>query len=288
MKLLKIAFLLSCTSLIAQVANNEIIGLNQYRKALHLGVAYTGATGTEDFSQQQQERTQTTYLFKSGSWGKGIHLKMGYSYKVHPNLGLGIEGAGFIGINSDLKNQYYEDSASETTFQVLSYRATNWRVMPYVQFDVPVNRDAALYAKLGYVLGVGKMRFTSEETIYTTSGTYDAIYKYERSGGALHGTSMALGYRFKVDDDLSFFAELNVSTLKQKVKQDQMTKAEFEGVDVLADVKKYYTTTYYVDELVVPAKSQKPNLDEADTALAYQAVHNSVGVQVGINFYFAR
>ncbi len=279
MRLLKITFLLSTSLAMAQVTKEEK-GLNQYRKALHLGIGYFGGVGTEDFTVVNQNLSNTTYTFKNGSWGKGIYLKLGYSYKIHPSLALGIEGGYLMGLDKDLKNHYANNSSS--TYQVLSCRANNWRAIPYAQFEVPVNKDAAIYAKLGYVFGFGKMKYTSNER----NGNDEAIYKYDRSGGLLHGTNMALGYRFKKGDLTTFFVELNFCQLQQKVEQDLMVKAEVNGHDVLSQIKKYYTNTEYVDELTVSSNSQQPNLDQSRKKLTYQSIHSAVGVVFGVNFYF--
>jgi hypothetical protein len=282
---LKIGLLILSINVFAQQTPDTESGINITRKSFSIGIGGNIGFGTEDFTKAHESQTETYYYYNNGSWGKGIDISLNYNYKIHPNIGLGINAGIFTGTKTSIDNQYYNDSTQTIIKEEFSYKANYIKISPFVLFDAFVSRNNAFYAKIGYVLGSGKMKTTFEDAFNGPSGKFGATIKREITGGMIHGTQFALGFRAKVGTDVSFFTELNVNTLTQKVKEDNMVSATSQGSSILQYFDTYNTKTIFVDEIKVADANSSPDLSKPRESLSYNAIYNSIGLQVGLCFH---
>ncbi len=254
-----------------------------------MGIGYNFSAGIGSFRNYVESSSgSSTTQNINGSWGKGFDLVFALGKKMNKNLGIELELGYLIGGKNKEGNQYYVTSYAVPYIvkQDATYKANTFRFNPKIVIEIPFKNTNAFYCKIGYMLGVGKAKISTEEDVYFENGQQaKGSFEWERIGGVVSGSTTALGVRFKTSEDVSFFMELSGNSLHRKFTEQTLVKS------IINNQNKLDETSVYEKELIFVDKSTTylnvtPNPDQPRTSPAYRTSYSSVGFKVGFIKHF--
>ena len=252
-----------------------------------IGIGYNFPTGLGTLGVTQQDVAgNTSKKYLHSSLGQGVDIGLGLGRKLSQNLGVEMELGYISGTGQSFESQFYINNTPDPYLdkQHNTYTANTFRINPKLLFEVPFKDQNAFYAKLGYLVGFGKeTRSATDDWVYNSGQENTGEFKWETTGGVVSGSTMALGFRFLAEKDVSFFMELTGNNLHRTFKKTTMTEASENGKSFLSSKSVYDTETIYVHnaESSTTIDSTKPYQYPA-----YRSNYSSVGFRIGLIYHF--
>ncbi|MBK0401960.1 outer membrane beta-barrel protein [Adhaeribacter sp. BT258] len=251
-----------------------------------LGGAYNFGVASErnynETATQTNSQTGSTYNVSyekvNVNYGKGITAggTVGYMFNEHVGAELGI--GYLIGGKNELKDIRTNNGNSESYESEVSSRML--LLQPALVISAGME-GINPYARLGLVAAKGSVTGTD-----INMGDGD---KYEQetklSGGWGLGLQAGLGVEFKMSDNMAFFSEVTMNNLSYSPDKAEVTKASYNGKDVLGEFTTNDKETEFVDDYSFNSNDQ-PSDSEPDKSSKFNMPFSSVGVGVGIKFNF--
>ena len=216
------------------------------------------------------------------SYGKGLNVGGAIGYMFNKNVGAEL-GFDYLigGKTSGTTNNTSTGSVTKTDND---FSAKMLQIVPSLVIAAGME-GVNPYAKFGFVIGSAKI--TENETKVQTSGgitgTTELTTETETNTG--FGFKGAVGAMFTVNPNISIFAELTSINMSQSLKSSTITKATFNGADVLATGNTSQKETVYEDTLTTnssaPATPNSPS-----RAAAVSVPFSSFGINVGLKYSF--
>jgi hypothetical protein len=267
--------------------NSKKIDLSTKKFYYQFGIGYNFNSGSAYFvnTTTNEDGSSSKNNF-SGSLGKSFDLSFALGKKVTQNLGLEMDLGYMWGGTNTENNQFYEANSGNplTVKQKVEYTANTFRINPKLVFEIPFAKGNAFYSKLGYMIGFGNSKATyTENWDFYDGSTGTGDYTRIRSGGLVSGSTMALGVRFNVERDLSFFMELTGNNLHRTFKRDILTASNENGKNTLSSKSVYQTQTIYVKNAT---NTPNPDPNQPHQYPADLVGYSTVGFKIGIVKHF--
>jgi opacity protein-like surface antigen len=254
-----------------------------------IGIGYNFSSNGETFTQKKEYKDDTYELTRvPGSWGKGFDIGFGLGCKITRTLGIELELGYLIGSKIKEENQFNlsYNGIPGVDKQSATYKANTFRINPKIIFEIPLKNENSFYGKIGYQLGFGNGKIDWEETAsYSNGGTGTGSYEFTRTGGLISGTTTALGFRFKVEKNISFFMEATANNLSRKFTKSELTYCVENSQNTIDSRTTYFKETHYLDNIMVdpnvPIDTSKPR-----EILSFRSNYSSVGFRIGFITHF--
>jgi hypothetical protein len=233
------------------------------------------------------------------SLGRGTQLGLMFGYMFSPNvgfeLGLSYLKGGTTEITSASSNSsdylYTGGNVSESSSQQTTQFYSNmFRVIPTLVVSAGGDKLSP-YAKIGVVIGSGKVNEDITYTSYTEGYDYfsDSFYSdaengvlsSEYSSGLSTGMTGALGLKSTTASGWSFFGELFMEYVNFSPKMKEIITYEVNGMNELPFLTTSETETEYVDS-VSENNSAPANEFQPDQQLKQSWSFSNIGIRCGI------
>jgi len=233
------------------------------------------------------DMTNTTYTESSlmGSYGNGMNLNLKLGYNITENLGFELGANYLLG---------FAQSNGEATVDITNYKKTvlveskssGLRLMPQLTFRL----ENGLYSRAGIIVPViGKTVTQYDETVTTPISTSKVHKTIESVGSFSIGYVGAIGYAYKLSDNLSVFGEIEYIGLFIKGKTQTVTEWTENDKDVLADKKVVEKETNFVDAIdYIKDNNEDQTFDENKpmNEFAGRSPFSSFGFNIGVMMSF--
>lgn len=208
------------------------------------------------------------------SLGNGLNFGGTFGYMFSENVGAELGVSYLLGGKSEAKDEY-SDGTTEYT-----YSSTMIRLIP--SLVIAAGYDGVdPYAKFGAIIGSGSI-------IYDINDDDDgdiSIMTMEMNGGIALGLNAAIGANFNMNDNMSFFAEINMVNMSYAPTKGEITEATINGTDMLPDMTTSVKEIEFVDSITIDSSSQ-PNDTQPRQELKTKYAFGSVGINVGLRIDF--
>jgi opacity protein-like surface antigen len=213
------------------------------------------------------ETTSTSDINLYGSFGNGMNINLKLGYNFTDNLGFEL-GANYLlgSAQSILKN-------TTTTAEA---KSSGLRLSPQLTFRL----ENGLYSRMGLVVPVMGKTVSDVNVAYTG---VEVKKVYESKGAFSVGFIGAIGYSYKLSDNLSVFGELEYLSLTIKQGTKTLTEYTYNGTDMMSTQTISDKETEYVDEVKATDNSSD---DEPTKELASRAPFSSIGINIGVMMSF--
>jgi hypothetical protein len=253
-----------------------------------LGVGYHFSAGVGTLQNYKENKDGSSSIQNmNGSWGKGIDIGFGFGVKITKSMAFELELGGVVGGKNKEENQYYVTTFSTpyTLKESSIFKANTFRFNPKIVFEVPIKGENAFYGKIGYLIGFGNAKEIIDAEAYYNSGQKGTgSYEWKISGGIVSGSTMALGFRIKTEEDISFFMEITGNNLHRTFTESSMVESVENGQNTLNTRSIYSKEVIYVDKVETPAGTPDPT--KPRQLAAYRASYSSVGFRIGFVRHF--
>ena len=228
-----------------------------------------------------------------GSYFGGSEYTMGMSKTLATRISNYVDNTGTTTTTSSYTTQYNS---------LYKMQTNQIRLTPSLVLSVG-NKPIAPYCRIGAVLPVSSTRTlmvsTSDTRQYTTgTGTNSANNgegTIELNDKLAVGVSSAVGVKFNLSGNLSFFGEVEATALSTRVAKGKYLKSIYNGVDQFA-ASGNSRDIVFVDEITPSSNAQgNPNYDpkkplETVALTSFlpidQGLYNTIGLQVGLRYGF--
>lgn len=212
-----------------------------------------------------------TYEQIDVSLGKGLNFGGGLGYMFNKHLGAELCFSYLIGGKSKAQD-IYPGGKTDYTLSAKMFRL-NPTLVVTSGFE-KVNP----YAKIGLIIGSGSV---IEETVDYDGGDV-TTFLLKMNGGIALGGNAGLGLLFKLRKNVFLFSEVNMINLSFAPKKGKITKATYNGMDVLGDLTTSEKEIEYVESFT---ESNSPQPDsQPSKGLKTKLPFGSAGIQLGIRF----
>ncbi len=202
--------------------------------------------------------------------GKGINFGGTVGYMFNDRLGAEIESSYLLGGETEANKKYLDGDYEKTTIS-----SKMFQIKPAFVLSVGYSKINP-YAKLGVILGVGKIN--QEYTEYNGNLTNAEV---ESKGGLAFGFHGGIGLNFSLSSNLSLFSELNINNLTYAPKEGEITKYTVNGVNLLPESTVRDREIEYVDETISDGSSDPNRPSKAPkTSFAY----GTLGINIGLKY----
>jgi hypothetical protein len=209
----------------------------------------------------------STQIQQTGSLGQGLNGGLVLGVMVTENIGIELGAAYFLGTERQIVTQ----SGPEATNAFA--QPQQLRILPAVVFTTGADEGPAPYARIGAVLPI-----SGKTTVRQESGT--TISEAEFRGRFSIGLDAALGLEVPINDQLSFFGELNFIALNILRNSSEVVRYEVGGQDFLDQLPETQRNIDYVDE--VDLASPIPG-EQLTSSSNYSSTGLNVGVKIKLN-----
>ncbi len=195
-----------------------------------------------------------------GSFSTGFSASAAVGYRFTDIVGLEINGSYFLG--SEYKSsqlfQYILDDELTREYRTTYARSVRgFTVSPALRTDIPAG-DGRLKPFLTVGPSVGWFTGTYEYNDISNIGgelsSQKAKEKY--SGGVALGIRSSLGIELKVNETISFFAEMAVSAMRYHPKEKEITKYEVDNEDRLSTLTEGQRKTSLVNKVESDSRTE--------------------------------
>lgn len=206
------------------------------------------------------------------SLGKGVNFNLGIGYTIKRNIGFELEGSYLLGIKTIGETDYFVSDVFKKEIWGRFYR-----ISPAIYILHKVKR-LSLKVSIGAIAGFGKM-YLNQSVTYN-DGIPSFSYENEFSGGYYLGFKAGIGVVYPLNNQLSFFGELNwvnacFSPLHGRVTRFISGGNDYTDVLEVWDSEVKYSNS--VDEMFSSA-------DEPANMLRENFAASSLGLQIGIQW----
>jgi hypothetical protein len=214
-----------------------------------------------------------------GTYGAGIPFTLRVGSKINKNLRAELGFSYLLG-NNVLK----DESVSTSTESSTNVKGNQIRILPSLLFSGK-NEALHLYSRIGLVLPI---KASSKSTQITSGqdiggGIKENIQEYEKTNAFGLGYFGALGFSFKIAENMHFFAETELINLRMKQKTSVLVLETNDGVSILSNYSTKDKEKVYVDELT---SSDNKNSNEPLKLRAQTQNFSSIGLNFGIKLLF--
>lgn len=291
-KAMVIVFLLNAMMLNSFAQNQDSLNpkpVSDKKYYYQMGIGYNFFAGIGVRSNNSTDRSWNyTQANHNASYGKGFDISFGLGVKAARNLALELEIGYLIGAKDKEDDQYYDTTYAYPLIikEKRSFKANTFRINPKFVFEIPLKNDHCFYSKIGYMIGVGNAKSSTQSQWYYDNGWYgEGSFERTYTGGIVSGSTMALGFRFATkEEDTYFFMELTGANLHRTFKKGTMTTAIANGQNDIDNQPDFYKEFIYVDQAEYNLKGR--DLYEPRQIPAYRANYSSVGFRLGFAKYF--
>ena len=216
------------------------------------------------------------------SYGKGLNVGGAIGYMFNKNVGAELAFDYLIGGKTSGTSS--TTSAGGVNKVDKDFSAKMLQIVPSVVISAGME-GINPYAKFGLIIGSAKLTENTTDVDINggTTDTTELTKETETNTG--FGFKGAVGAMFTVNTNISIFAELTSVNMSQILKSSSITKATFNGVDVLATGNTSQKETVYEDNLStlspIPATPNSPKREVATTV-----PFSSFGINVGLKYSF--
>jgi opacity protein-like surface antigen len=249
---------------------------------INVGVGYGAPALREmllvDYDDQQNS---TTYKGVYSSLGAGLQPQIAFGYKFNPNIGLEF-GYGYL-----LGQKVTADINDASSPNVETGTQEMWARMHQFMIGARVTASEGSwqpYMRVGMGFGVGGRLYTETET--TTSGpsfssSYHSMEEFD--GGVAFGFTGGLGIHYHLTEMFGIYGEASMVAQNWSPNHSEITTLDFDGQDQLGSMTIRDKQTDYVKEYTA---TNPPNDGQPDEELRFFVPMSSIGVTVGVHFYF--
>lgn len=206
--------------------------------------------------------------------GDGINFGANFGYMFNKSLGLEL-GANYLlgsNINGSWTSYTGDYSNSETSAKML-------QIKPTIVFRAGYEKINP-YAKIGMVIGSGKI--TNNRKSKSGADVYDETL--ELSAGTPIGFNGNLGVLYKLNNKISLFGELNLTSLEYAPKKGTTTVSTKNGIDQLPLMSVREKEAVFVDSITETGLPDNPN--EPNKVIKIPFSLDSFGLNIGVQYHF--
>lgn len=205
-----------------------------------------------------------------GSFGSGVSAHLAVGGTISGNLGYDVEFGYLLGKKYTGKStyEYFGDVDRDKT----TMYSRSFQFAPSLSFTAGTG-SIQPYTRIGPVLAITKL--TGENNSFDTYNNSTETMEIELTGGLSVGFKGALGVTFNADKNLQFFAEASFISLSYAPKEREITKATYNGTDVLESIPEEFRKVKLKDNV-------DRNQDSQELKDKYSM--GSIGLQVGVKF----
>jgi len=207
------------------------------------------------------------------SLGKGVNFGGAFGYMFNKNIGAELGVSYLLGGKS--KSQFiYQGGKTDYTLS-----AKMLRINPSIVVESGLN-GINPYAKIGLIIGTGSV---THETMDNGGGDILRVL-VKMNGGIAIGGNAGFGVLFDISKRISFISEINMTNLSYAPTKGKVTKATYNGMDVLSDMTTSEKEIEFVDsytESNTPPPDSQPSKD-----LKSKLPFGSIGINLGMRFSF--
>jgi len=230
----------------------------------------TSSQNLSGFYNDTRQNNFTTREQVNVSLGKGINIGGGIGYMFNENIGVELGISYMIGGKTQSKDIY----TNGTTDYTIS--STMLKFNPSLVIATGF-KNINPYAKIGVVVGSGSIIYE-----YNDNDNGDIwLEKTKYNGGIALGLSAGLGILFNINDNLSFFGELNMLNLSYAPTKGELTEASFNGADQLPAMTTKERQTDYVDSYTTEQGNPSPDA-QPNKLLKEKYPFGSLGLNIGL------
>jgi hypothetical protein len=249
---------------------------------INVGIGY-GAPALRELVavDYDNDGTNQTYTGIYSSLGQGLQPSLTFGWKFNPNIGMEF-GYGYL-LGSKITNNIHDVQGANTE----TGTDEMWARMHQIMIGGRVTASEGSwqpYMRIGALIGIGGQVFDEYET--TTTGpaftsTYHRIEEYNQ--GVAFGFTGGLGVHYHMSDMFAIYIEANMNGQNYSPNHSIITTLDVDGVDQLGNMSIRDKETEYVKEYTTV---NPPNDGVPDKALRFYLPMSSIGVAVGMHFYF--
>ncbi len=251
---------------------NNLFGQGAY---VNINAGYSGcmsATNLDYFAfyNYTSAPNSTTLEQVYVSLGKGINIGGTFGYMFNENIGAELGVSYLLGSKFTAMDEY----ETGTTDYTLSSKML--RINPSLVIASGLD-DINPYAEFGLVIGMGSVTYEVDEN-YDGDKSNTVIML---DGGLALGLSAAIGANFNINDNMSFFAEINMINMSYAPTKGEYTEATYNGTDELPDWTTSEKEIEFVDSYTY-FNDNPPSDSEPSQELKQVLPFGSVGLNVGL------
>ncbi|WP_372746490.1 hypothetical protein [Lutibacter sp.] len=244
------------------------------------------------------DKTENTY----GSYGEGLNGQLRVGYTLNETFGVEL-GIGYLHGDDQIKSEV----------NIPNYRITDavargraFGVLPQLTYKF----NDKFYGRIGALLKVGGKTeavvddinymydaangITISQALSLPTGAYThTTYTEDYHGHLPLGIVAAMGYKFPINDKISFFTELEYMGVSVKRKDSEIV--EFNTDVVLADGTVAVAGLYTLDNLPAGYYKESTYVDELSNSntdgskkLSERVPYSSFGINFGITYTFSK
>ncbi len=225
-------------------------------------------------------------VIKSSSLGSGLNINLAGGYMFSKYIGVDLGFNEFIGFGVKTKYNLTQGTYSQEYDD--KYSAMSFRIIPAIVIT-PGFEKINPYGRFGIILGVINQTIYSYTNTKTgapvTKATDPSVenYKEKDSGGLSVGFAAAVGADYNLNQQLSFFAEVNLNGVNYSPRKGKVVEWTKDGVDQVPllttkDLQWEYVKTLD-NQVTIPSGSPNQYLKET-------AILTNVGISIGVKFRF--
>ncbi len=269
-------FTLTSLQSTAQMKKGAYVGLN---------AGYGAAAGAANvLNIENSSNTSTideTEAIKF-SFGKGVNAGLSFGYMFNENIGAELGVQYLIGG----KTKYTETNASggfgSSTFTG-DVSAKMVQIKPTIVLATSM-KNMTPYAKLGMVIGSGKITQNNQSTSTGGGATFTTAQKAELKGGMAIGFTAGMGLNFSVNDKLSINGEVNMVNMQYSPKKGTVIAYSENGVDKLSTLSVRDREIEFSKKVTTTSTPRPNTLPSQETSIAMP--FGSIGINVGVKYNF--
>lgn len=275
MKLIKITSVAALSLMLASTADAQVY--------VNAGVGY-GAPALRELLVVEYNETDNSTMYTGvySSLGAGLNPHIAFGYKFNPNIGLEF-GYGYL-LGAKTKGTITDAAGAVTgngTYEM-------WARMHQFMIGARVTASEGAwqpYMRIGMAFGVGGRIWDEVQTTSTGpsfNSSYHSIEEYD--GGVAFGFTGGIGIHYHLTDMFAIYGEAAMVAQNWAPTHSELTTLDVDGQDQLGSMTIRQKETNYVKEFtdVNPPNDGQPRED-----LRTFVPMSSIGINVGVHFYFA-
>jgi len=223
-----------------------------------------GTSGTNSITQEQV----------NVSLGKGLNFGGTFGYMFNKNIGAELGVSYLLGSKTKAQDDY---PGGKTEY---SLSAKMLRINPALVISSGLE-GLSPYAKFGVIIGAGSILYESNDN---DDGDIE-IFKFKMKEGLAFGLSSSIGILSQVNDNLSYFAELQMTSLSYAPKKGEFTEYSINGTDVLPDLTTSEKEIEFVDSYTYNFNNPPPD-SQPSKELKQKMPFSGIGINIGVRIGF--
>ncbi|MFZ4400982.1 MAG: outer membrane beta-barrel protein [Bacteroidales bacterium] len=242
---------------------------------INLNVGYGTAASEQNlsslnFNNYTRQNNFTTREQVNISFGKGLNIGGSIGYMFNENIGMELGISYLMGGKSEARDLYTNRTVDNTIY------ANMLRFNPSLIIAAGF-KNINPYAKIGMLIGSGSILY---ESIDNNNGDL-WVSKTKFNGGLAFGLNSAVGVLFSINENLSFFVELDMVNLSYAPTKSEITEASLNGSDQLPGMTTKERQTDFVDNYTTEQGNPSPD-SQPDKLLIEKYPFGSVGLNIGL------